>query len=235
MPSQNQSSDNQGMATIAFVFALLALPQPDGCTPQFAPLNTGSYSGSSNAPFWRKEDAGAWGGSGWLGWTWKSNTLVPLTLVVRDRRTDGPSEPEVTVETTSDVTFAVRCVRGFQAGTIRSADVVNHRLVSDGPLRVALGDRRYEVRLRSARADLSDATVTLSDGQQTQVLYSADGVVDDPHFDVEWAGDLDRDGRLDLVVNLSRKYSVHPHRLLLSSRAEKNQLVGEGALFESGD
>ena len=235
MPSQNESSDNQGMATFVFVLALLALPPQDGCTPQFAPLNTGSSSGASSLPFWRKEDAGAWGGSGWLGWTWMSNALVPLTLVVRDHRSDGPSEPEVTVEKTSDVTFAVRCVRGLQAGTIRSADVVNHRLTSDGPLRVALGTRRYEIQLRSTRADLSDATVILSDGRQTQELYSADGLVDDPHFDVEWAGDLDRDGRLDLVVNLSRKYSVHPHRLLLSSRAVKNQLVGEAAVFESGD
>ena len=223
------------MATIALVFAVLALPPQDGCTAQFAPLHTGSFSGSSSLPFWRKADAGAWGGSGWLGWTWKSNTLVPLTLIVRDRRTDGPSEPEVTVEKTTEVTFAVRCMRGLQAGTIRSADVVNHQLDSDGPLRVALGARRYEVQLRSTRADRTDATVILSDGRQTQVLYSVDGFVDDPHFEIEWAGDLDRDGRLDLVVNLSRKYSVYPHRLLLSSRAVKNQLVGEAAVFESGD
>ena len=223
------------MATIAFVLAVLALPQQNGCTPQFAPLTTGSYSGTSNLPFWSKEEAGAWDGSGWLGWTWKSNTFVPLALVVRDRRPDGPSEPEVTVEKTADVTFAVRCMRGLEAGTIRSADVLNHRLAPDRPLHVALGGRRYEVRLRSTRADLSDATVLLSEGRQTQVLYSVDGFVDEAHFEVEWAGDLDRDGRLDLVVNLSRKYSVHPHRLLLSSRAARNQLVGEAAVFETGD
>ena len=235
MPSRIQSPDNQGMATIAFLLAVLAVPPQGGCTPQFAPLNTGSFAGTSSLPFWRKDVAGAWDGSGWLGWTWKSNTLVPLTLVVRDRRTDGPSEPEVTVEKTSDVAFAVRCIRGLRAGTIRSADVINHRLASEGPLRVALGDRRYEIQLRSTRADLSDATVILSDGRQTQVLYSVNGIADDPHFDVEWAGDLDRDGRLDLVVNLSRKYSIHPHRLLLSSRAVKNQLVGEAAVVASRD
>ena len=96
------------MATIAFVLALLAPPQQERCPPQFAPLNTGSHSGTSNLPFWSKEEAGAWDGSGWLGWTWKSNTLVPLSLVVRERRPDGPSGPEVTVEKTADVTFAVR-------------------------------------------------------------------------------------------------------------------------------
>ena len=75
----------------------------------------------------------------------------------------------------------------------------------------------------------------LTDGQQTQVLYSADGFTDEPHYDVVWAGDLDRDGRLDLVVNLHRKYSCHPYRLLLSSFASNGQLVGDAALFETGD
>jgi hypothetical protein len=67
------------------------------------------------------------------------------------------------------------------------------------------------------------------------VHYSTDGFVDDPHFYVEWAGDLDRDGRLDLVVNFSRKYSIHPHRLLLSTKAKKGQLVGEAAVFEASN
>src|SRR5688572_1731632 len=223
------------MATLALALALLALPRQDECTPQFAPLNTGSSSSTSSFRIWRKEEAGAWGGSGWLGWTWTSTAFVPLTLVVRDHRTDGSSDPEVTVEKTSDVTFAVRCMRGLQTGPIRSADVLNHSLAPDRPLRIALGDRRYEVRLRRTRADLSDASVILSEGRQAQVLYAVDGFVDEPHFEVEWGGDLDRDGRLDLVVNLSRKYSVHPYRLLLSSRAARNQLVGDAAVFETGD
>jgi hypothetical protein len=72
-------------------------------------------------------------------------------------------------------------------------------------------------RFVGSRADLSDATVVLTHGRETQVLYSTDGFVDEPHFDVPWAGDLDGDRKLDLVVNLSRKYSLHPYRLLLSS------------------
>lgn len=40
-----------------------------GCTPQFAPLTTGSYSGASRVPFWSKTETGAWGGQAWFGWT----------------------------------------------------------------------------------------------------------------------------------------------------------------------
>jgi hypothetical protein len=100
---------------------------------------------------------------------------------------------------------------------------------------MSLGRRQYQVGIRSAREDLFDAQVILTDGNRTQVLYSADGFADEPHFDIKWAGDLDGDGKLDLVVDLSRKYSVHLYRLLLSSKASGAQLVGEAAVFDAGN
>lgn len=224
------------MATLSLVLAFLALPPQTTCVPQFAPLSTGSHSGASTLPFWRKEQAGSWNGGGWLGWTREGTTLVPVTLVVRDLRKDRADDlEEVTVEKSANVTFAVRCIPGLRAGTIHSAGVVNHDLIGIRSLRLSLGTRRYEIQLRSQRNELSDAVVALTEGSRTQVLYSADGFADEPHFYIEWAGDLDRDGRLDLIVNLSRKYSVHPHRLLLSSKASGNQLVGDAAVLETGD
>jgi len=224
------------MVPMAVLLAALVSPPHAGCTPQFAPLDTGTSSSASTLPYWRKEQAGDWGGGGWLGWTHDSKALVSVTMVVRDlpkRRTDD--DDNVTVEAVPHVTFAVRCLGDIQPGTIRTAGVVNHSLTFDGVLRIPLGARRSEVRLRSRRDDLFDAAVVLSDGRRTQVLYTADGFADDPHFEVEWAGDLDNDGRLDLIVNLSNKYSLHPHRLLLSSRAVRDQLVGEATVFETSD
>ena len=97
------------------------------------------------------------------------------------------------------------------------------------------GPTRYQVHFESARSDQADAQIVLTEGGRRQVLYSADGFVDEPHYDVVWAGDLDRDDQLDLVVNLHRKYSWHPYRLSLSSKATEGQLVGDAALFETGD
>lgn len=224
------------MVVITFLFALVASTGQARCTPQFAPLNTGSHSAASILPFWRKEEAGGWDGGGWLGWTWKSDALIPMTLTVRDRQNDHPDDAdEVTVDAVPDMAFAVRCISDLRPGPIRQAAVVNHELNFDGPLRISLGERRYELRLRSRRGDLSDAMVMLTEGRRTQMLYSAEGFVDDPHFYVVWAGDLDRDGRLDLIVNLSKKYSWSPYRLLLSSRASGTGLVGDAAIFETGD
>jgi nucleoid-associated protein YgaU len=159
---------------------------------------------------------------------------VPVTLIVRELPKEHPDdEEEVTVESIPNVPFAMRCV-DVPTAHVQPAGVVNHDLLYTGPLRITLGDRRYEVQVRSARKDLSDAQVILSDGKRRQVLYSTDESSDEPHFDVEWAGDLDGDEKLDLVVNLSRKYSWHPHCLLLSSMASETELVGETACFETG-
>ena len=205
------------------------------CRPQFAPLQTGSSNARSNLKIWRKHEAGEWGGDGWLGWTYDDDALLPVSLIVRDlvkERSDD--EDEVTVESIPDVPFAMRCI-GVPTADIRSAGVVNRELHYRQPLRMTIGERRYQLALRGSRADLTDAKVVLTHGRETQVLYSTDGFVDEPHFDVPWAGDLDGDGKLDLVVNLSRKYSLHPYRLLLSSMAAGGELVGEAAAFETGD
>jgi len=100
---------------------------------------------------------------------------------------------------------------------------------------MTIGEQRYQLALHGSRADLTDATVVLTHGRETQVLYSTEGFVDEPHFDVPGAGDLDGDRKLDLVVNLSRKYSLHPYWLLLSSVAAAGELVGEAAAVETGD
>jgi hypothetical protein len=224
------------MAALVLLVAL-AVTSPDRtCSPQFAPLDTGTYSGASDVPFWTKEAARGWGGEGWLGWTYDSDIVHPVRFMIRSRPKDDPrDDDEVTVVTTPEVTYAVRCIQGIRAGRIRNAGVANHELQFNGPLSISLGRRRYRLSLDTANDDLTTAKVVLRDGQRTQVLYSADGFVDDPHFIIEWAGDLDRDGKLDLIVNLSRKYAGHPHRLLLSSRASRTELVAEVARFTTAD
>jgi len=160
------------------------------CRPQFAPLTTGSSNGRTPLKFWRRDEAGAWGGDGWLGWTPDTDALVPVSLTVRDLPKElSDDESEVTVQSSADVTFAMRCI-DVPTLHIRPARVAGGSLQHGIPLHIAIGDLRYEVSLRGSREDLTDAKVMLTHGGRAQVLYSTDGFVDDPLFQVNWAGDL---------------------------------------------
>jgi hypothetical protein len=98
----------------------------------------------------------------------------------------------------------------------------------------ALDGVRWAVRLEGSDKSGCDGVVTLSDGTTTQRLYGLAPGSDcgEPRFDVNWAGDLEGDGRLDLVATFSPKYSMHPRRLYLSSSADPGELVGLVALYD---
>lgn len=107
-------------------------------------------------------------------------------------------------------------------------------------LRYALGTAMYELRLETIAPDLCDAVVVLRSGKRSQRLFDmrrpsradAQLICDDPLFMVHWAGDLDRDGRLDLVATFSRKYTVHPRLLFLSSAARRGEVVAQAARYD---
>lgn len=73
-------------------------------------------------------------------------------------------------------------------------------------------------------------SIRLTCQQTSQLLWSWDGKLwDEPRLELEQVGDFDHDGRLDLVLELSPKYSYSDRRLFLSSKAEAGSLVGVAA------
>ena len=99
-------------------------------------------------------------------------------------------------------------------------------------LELVLGDRRYVIRRTGSDPMGCDSRVALSDGSVTQEVYTPEAeACGEAHFAVHWAGDLDRDGRLDFVATFSPKYSSHPRQLFLSSAAGPGELVAEVAVY----
>ncbi|MCR9858858.1 hypothetical protein [Vibrio parahaemolyticus] len=70
---------------------------------------------------------------------------------------------------------------------------------------------------------------------QEQVLWH-DGLtileLDEPRFELLWAGDNDGDGKLDLILEVSPKYSCSQQVQYRSSIAPKGLLVGQSDLNE---
>ena len=107
----------------------------------------------------------------------------------------------------------------------------------------SLGNQVYRIRLEFREPNYCDAVITLTSGGRTQKLFDATEpgptrdpalvvACDDPHFRIHWAGDLDRDDRLDLLVTFSHKYSYFPRQLLLSSAARSGDIVAEVGRYE---
>ena len=68
---------------------------------------------------------------------------------------------------------------------------------------------------------------------KTQILFDTEKPIengkysiDDPLFSLLWAGDKDDDGKIDITMEMSPKYSYSKKITYLSSKAKDNQLLG---------
>ena len=99
------------MATALLVLLLMNLQQGTPCTPQLAALTTGSSSGTSKLPIWRKAEAGPWRGDGWIGWSHDGDALQAVRLKVADLpKRYADDDAEVTVDAAPKVDYAA-CTR----------------------------------------------------------------------------------------------------------------------------
>lgn len=89
----------------------------------------------------------------------------------------------------------------------------------------------------AGQTEASSCEVSLDDGKTTQVLFRVAGersevdgrVFDDAVAMVTFAGDLDHDGRVDLVIDTSDHYNLSRPTLFLSGAAAPGLLVGRVA------
>jgi hypothetical protein len=95
-----------------------------------------------------------------------------------------------------------------------------------------LGKNRYRLALKTSDPGYRDARLILETKGRRQVLYALKGNGDEPHFSVYFIGDIDGDGKLDLIVTMSPKYSWSPLSVLLSSAAGPGELVREVASYD---
>lgn len=88
----------------------------------------------------------------------------------------------------------------------------------------------------------ADCPLQLSFGSDSQTLqnypiykpFSAEAsIASDVSPRILWSGDLDRDGRLDLLLDLTNHYNVSAPTLLLSGLANDGELVGFAAVFRT--
>ncbi|MEJ8802035.1 hypothetical protein [Pontibacter sp. H249] len=70
-------------------------------------------------------------------------------------------------------------------------------------------------------------------GRRIEQILAEDAQFDESIYMLLWAGDLDRDGIPDLLIDISNHYNVSSIALFLSSMADKGKLYKQVALFQT--
>ncbi len=180
------------------------------------------------------EELGTLPPAGWMALG--AQGLFPVDVQVtaaRDEIIDASEPPEVMTGREVSVTPAPPpgrpfILRGLKAGAGEAREV-------SAPLPVSLYQER-KVQLGKAwtlavvEREAGGFKLVLADRKRRQVLYRQEGG-EVEGWTLYWAGDLDRDGRLDLVLSADSNANVTTLRLFLSSEAAPGELLREVATF----
>ncbi len=80
---------------------------------------------------------------------------------------------------------------------------------------------------------LKNYTLQIEKAADYQVIAKYDAIYIDGAPSIIWAGDLDCDGKLDLLMDLRDHYNVTEYTLFLSSRADEGKMVKKCAVFRT--
>ncbi len=179
------------------------------------------------------------------GWALQAVTLQLDTVydALLDDEEKGPYTGKV-VNTVPAVGATVLIQHpALKAGPVPAAEIQGDAR-GIGEKQITLQQRRYTLRLNEGCSSVEGACQwLLSDGEHSQavvqelyMIKTPEGVLDTDsgNTGLVWAGDLDGDGKLDLLLDVSNHYNaVINLRLFLSSHAKDGQLVEEVAAFHA--
>lgn len=225
-------------AGLLLAVVLLPAGQVVATKPKIQLLETGEFHG---------DEVGARTGERWLGLFPVADgfVLLPTTLsvdAVVDAVVDGDdtqkkSGKKVMVHRDSDPVFLVKGAAMLRPGPVVTIFRERKSLGNAATIDLELKGKQYQLKVISQDPQpkdflLQNTKLVLTLGRTSQTLISLKEHTDAGWF-LFWAGDIDRDGKLDLYLDLSNHYNVSRRVLLLSSQAGKEKLVKELARFET--
>lgn len=200
---------------------------------------------------WHGNEVSAESGSEWWGifpdgkgWTLKK-ALIEVVMA-RDSMVDGPDEKSGKRVTVSEDREPVLLVRGMENSLPGRLDGIReplevHALWPGPPLSLALesGSRPFQLSLfatgtieeEHSYVRVEDYRLRIRRGSgktlRWQTLHDTFEISGRPRL--HWAGDLDRDGVSDLLVDVADHYNEVHLVLFLSSIAKEGELLGKAA------
>ena len=182
-------------------------------------------------------------GEVWLGLypTENGYALIPSELVLEpfydpliDDDENQPDATRISVDAQAEPLFLVTGCEALQPGTVKTLFSGRMPMALGSFLEFTFEDRDdYSI---TAFGDLTlnssayDYKIELSKGDRSQVIFSFDSTTDAVPL-LLWAGDLDRDGQLDLLVDTIYNYAASGPTLFLSSAVQDDSLLQQVAQF----
>ncbi|NDK39398.1 hypothetical protein DT603_11145 [Pseudoxanthomonas gei] len=186
----------------------------------------------------------------------KQAALVVTTLnvrVVRDELVDEEGAHTGLAISSPHDEGVIAYLRGgrLAAGTIEAVDLSGQQAGTGLPYQFTFHGQPYRLasqcdpqpRTVQEQQPQFDCRIELHTGGQRQLLARLGGyrepgsatmsLGDDASPTLRFAGDLDRDGKLDLIFDTTDHYNVSRPTLFLSSQAGRGELLHEVARYES--
>ena len=231
------------ITTVVLLFAIISSnvspsTATSACPPEATLLEVGEFHG---------EEVTAETGERWLGLHTANNGSILLEYelavdTVHDPLIDEDDQKtgkKVSVNLPLEPMFLVNSDWILQSGPVETVFKGNNEwLQPASPVKLKLAGSDYEIKIEGDEGEKcwqdglpKNAKLILSNGKSDQVLYTLAECGSDPGWFLHWAGDLDKDGKLDLYVSVTQHYNISERKLFLSSQADEGQLVTEVAEF----
>ncbi len=203
---------------------------------------------------WHGDEAVAEDGETWLALIKTASGFilddVTVTVaIVEDEIVDIPpakTGKKISVRDGRTPLAMFRNLARLAPGPVESVDVGKINLRADRFNRIVYDGQPHEIGF-ACREELSgeeyaDCPLQLRRDAERQALQSypiyhpcteEQRIASEATPMVIWAGDLDRDGRLDLLIDLTTHYNLSSPTLLLSSLAKEGRLLGTAAVFST--
>ena len=193
------------------------------------------------------DEVSAKSGEIWLGLysTPEGHSLIPSTIVVEtiyDPVVDSPGEKTgkvVTVDEQARPLFLIKGLETYQNTSIKTLSAEQSILSPGKSLDLRLSSQNEYHLMVYGEGDigpngftaLNNYSLELSKGQFSQEILTYDST-NGAIPSLLWAGDLDGDNQLDLLINATPHYTVYSAPMLfLSSMAKDGNLVQKVAMF----